>query len=176
MNIMPLEFTLTERVLKSLSKEFCTMARVVFGAPSVEFALCHHSDTYFEVPLLILKNHFASLTRPHAVLRHEISNRNTAVALICGKGGGCYEVYSGKNQGRFGCSGVKKTFLLFKPGTRRDLATIQTRSSHLPVHTEYYLILSWNFRISVMTFCYNSSNFVIIKLTIKYFSQTIAIW
>jgi hypothetical protein len=142
MNIMPLEFTLTERVLKSLSAEFCKMARDVFGVTSVELALCHHSDTYFEVPLLILKNLFAFLPRLHAVSRHKISNRNIAVTRICEKGGGCCDVYSGEHQGRFGCSGVKKNFLSFNPCTRRDLATIQTRSSHLTVHIEYYFISS----------------------------------
>jgi hypothetical protein len=108
----------------------------------VDLALFHQPDTYFEVPLLILKNVFASLPRLHDVSRHKINNRNIAVARICGMGGGCYDVYSGKTQGGFECSGVKKNVLLFKPGTGRDLAIIHTRSSHLPVHIEYHLILS----------------------------------
>lgn len=66
----------------------------------MELALCHHSNIYFEVPLLIFKNVFASLPRLHVVSRHKFSNRNTAVARICEKGGGSYDVYSGKNQGQ----------------------------------------------------------------------------
>jgi hypothetical protein len=78
------------------------------GVSNVELVFCHHSDTYFEVPLLILKKLFALLLRLHTVTCRKISNRNIGVARIFEKGGGCYEVYSGKNQGRFGCSGAKK--------------------------------------------------------------------
>jgi len=48
----------------------------------------------------------------------------------------------GGTRDRLGCPGVKKNFLLLKPLTGRDLATLQTRSFYLTVHIEYYLILS----------------------------------